>query len=150
MPPSYLGGSMKLSSGLKKVFKTTNEHGVSVEAVIRPDDAVQMNVISKAYAVFFKLEDKNVELNKEDVDSILAAFEEIADDMKEINKYLDMAFGDDYTKQLFQGSYSLLMYAEYFDGLGEILGDVEKMSKDYVAKKRLEGKLQDFKDKDTL
>ena len=42
------------------------------------------------------------------------------------------------------------MYAEYFDGLGEILGDVEKMSKDYVAKKRLEGKLQDFKDKDTL
>lgn len=139
---------MKVTNKLIHKFTVENEFGDKVDVTIRPDDMVQMGFLGRALKTFNDME--TIVADEDDIEALLEQVEQLTETLKAVNKNLDLAFGPDFTETAFRGSYSLVMYDEFFEGLSRHLNITEGKAKDYVKQRRRQALQDHKKPKDTL
>ena len=144
-----------LKSDLAHKFTVTNEDNVSVEVKFDPTDMVSVNFIVALLAEYDKLKDfhndlENIDSSDIDVSELLAKTQPLSDQFIKIGNMLDLAFGSELRTVGFKGSYSMVMYNDFFNMLGNEAEKSGIKTKEYVTQLRKEKLLTGHKQSDTL
>lgn len=140
---------MKIKNELKHIVEVTNDSGIMTQFIIQPDDIVQINNIGLVFKKFNEVE--TFELKEtDDFEEILAQTSVISEGLIEVNKRLDVAFGEGITKTAFENSHSLEMYYQFFEQLGEEMENTGHKIDEYTKKVRRSHRLNDRKKPNVL
>lgn len=140
---------MKIENQLKHKVVVENELGNRIDFAIDPADMVQMARIGNIFEQFQKV--NGIEfVESDDFQVTLKAINDFADELIELNKKIDLAFGEDITKKAFMGSSSLVMYNDFFEQLSTEMDKAGVKVKEYIKNVRQKSMLSDHKSSETI
>lgn len=135
---------MKLRNEVNHKVTVENENGEKVLFVIDATDMVQLAKIGKVFKIYDEMTKIQIK-ESDDFDELMFMIEKVSDKLVELNRMLDLAFGEDITKKAFMNSSSLVMYNDFFEQLSGELDKAGVKVNDYISQIRKDRLVQDHK-----